>query len=228
MDPLFERRELSRKVHIHSKSLQKNMLPSLLAQLKMNYEGHCSSEGFIQPQSITILQYSLGRSNYQKGGVDYDVQFQADVCLPHPGQVFRAEVALRSKIGIHAEAPPLKVLIPRDLHIGNTEFDAVEVGKEVEFEVADCNFKQLDREIIVIGRLRTALKPAPLMPLLSVQTEVELPKVRSTAPSSDEKTIVVGPVEPEKKKTRKLKKPSVSIPNESLQIGIDEGSVGQA
>jgi hypothetical protein len=100
--------------------------------------------------------------------------------------------------------------------------------KEVEFEVADCNFKQLDRAIIVIGRLRTALKPAPLMPLLSVQTEVELPKVRSTAPSSDEKTIVVGPVEPEKKKTRKLKKPSVSIPNESLQIGIDEGSVGQA
>jgi hypothetical protein len=137
-------------------------------------------------------------------------------------------VALRSKIGIHAETPPLKVLIPRDLHIGNTEFDAVEVGKEVEFEVADCNFKQLDREIIVIGRLRTALKPAPLMPLLSAKTDVELPKVTSTAPSSDEKTVVVGPVEPEKKKTRKLKKPSVSIPNESLQIGIDEGSVGQA
>jgi DNA-directed RNA polymerase subunit E'/Rpb7 len=44
MDPMFERRELSRKVHIHSKFIQKNMLPSILAQLKMNMEGRCSSE----------------------------------------------------------------------------------------------------------------------------------------------------------------------------------------
>ena len=59
MDPLFERRELTRNVHLYSRTLQKNMLQPLLKQLRMNLEGHCSSEGFIQQQSITILKYSI-------------------------------------------------------------------------------------------------------------------------------------------------------------------------
>ena len=79
MDPLFERRDLKKKVHIHSKFLQRNMQASILAQLKMNFEGRCSSEGFIQRTSVTILNSSLGRTNYIKGGVDYDVDFQADL-----------------------------------------------------------------------------------------------------------------------------------------------------
>jgi DNA-directed RNA polymerase subunit E'/Rpb7 len=225
MDPLFERRELSRKVHIHSKFIQKNMQPSLLAQLKMNFEGRCSSEGYIQPESITILSYSLGRTNYIKGGVDYDVTFQADMCLPHEGQVFRAMVNLRSKIGIHAETPPIKVLIPRDLHIGNPDFEKAEEGHEIEFEVVGAQFKQQDRDIIVVGRLRSALKPAPLMPLLSAETQVELPTLTPTmGTESEEKTVSIVPVETEKKKTRKLNKPRVSISNEPLKEGMVEGS----
>jgi DNA-directed RNA polymerase subunit E'/Rpb7 len=197
------------------------MLASLLAQLKSNFEGKCSSEGYVQPQSITVLSYSMGRSNYVKGGVDYEVSFQADVCFPHPGQVFKAPVSLRSKIGIHADLSPLKILIPRDLHIGNEEFDSVELNQDIEFEVADATFKQQDKDIIVIGRLRTALKPAPLQPLLSAETKLVLPDVK-TEPQSDEKIVTVTSTEPPKK--RKLKKPSVPVVNESLKAGDDEGS----
>ena len=226
MDPLFERRELVRNVHIHSKFIQKNIHASLLAQLKMNFEGKCSSEGYIQPNSITIVSYSIGRSNYIKGGVDYNVRFQADMCLPHQGQTFRAMVTLRSKIGIHAETPPIRVLIPRDLHIGNTDFDNVEVNQEIEFEVTGCQFKQQDRDIIVLGRLRSAIKSAPLMPLLSKQeTGEELVNSVPLSTSGDEKvvTIVTSP-EPEKKKTRKLKKPDLEIPNDTFKEGMVEGS----
>jgi len=221
---MFERRELTRKVHIHSKFLQKNMLPSILAQLRMNMEGRCSSEGYVQQDSITILKYSLGRTNFTKGGIDYDVDFQADVCLPHPGQIFRATVDLRTKIGIHAESSPLKILIPRDLHIGNQEFESIEVGQEIEFEVIGPQFKQQDRVIIVVGRLRTALKPAPLQPLLRAISTVEIPTTsQSMGTTSEEKVVTVNPTEPAKK-TRKLKKPNVVDSNESLKIGMDEGA----
>lgn len=224
MDPMFERRELTRKVHIHSKFLQKNMLPSILAQLRMNMEGRCSSEGYVQQDSITILKYSLGRTNFTKGGIDYDVDFQADVCLPHPGQIFRATVDLRTKIGIHAEVSPLKILIPRDLHIGNQEFESIEVGQEIEFEVIGPQFKQQDKVIIVVGRLRTALKPAPLQPLLHAISTVEIPTTsQSMGTTSEEKVVTVNPTEPVKK-TRKLKKPNVVDSNESLKIGMDEGA----
>lgn len=221
MDPLFERRELKRNVHINSKFLQKNMLQTLLSQLRTNLEGHCSSEGFIQSQSITILEYSIGRTNYVKGGLDYDVTFQADVCLPHPGQIFKATVELRTKIGIHAILTPLKVLIPRDLHIGNQEFDNVETEKEIEFEVIDCQFKQMDKDIIIIGKLRSQLTPAPLMPLLHADMKIVIKPV-STSESDEKVVTITSQTEIEQPKKKRLKRKVVETTNESFKIGIDE------
>jgi DNA-directed RNA polymerase subunit E'/Rpb7 len=203
MDPLFERRELSKKVKIHSKFIQRNIQASLLAQLKMQYQGRCSAEGYINKDSLTIVNYSLGRVDYIKGGVNYDVIIQADVCLPHPGQKLKAPVTLRSKIGVHAETGPIKVLIPRDLHIGNEQFDSISAEEEVEFEVVGSQFKQGDEYIIIVGKL-IGSKEAP-----EVQVEeLTLPTFIPTT-SGDQKTVVItAPTAPaeDKPKRRKLKR----------------------
>jgi DNA-directed RNA polymerase subunit E'/Rpb7 len=206
MDPLFERRELTKKVHILSKFLQQNMQASILGQLKMNYEGKCSSEGFVQRNSITVAKYSLGRSDYTNGGVNYDVQFQADVCFPHAGQIFKAPVTTRSKIGIHAETPPIKILIPRDLHIGNEDFENVKEGDQIEFEVVGTTFKQQDRDIIVLGKLKSRDRPVED----SVESEETIIPVVDT-PLEDVKQIVTTPEAPKK---RKLKQNVPSTENE--------------
>lgn len=229
MDPLFERRQLSKKVHINSKYLQKNVQASILAQLKLNYEGRCSAEGYIQPNSVTVINYSLGRTNYIRGGVDYDVQFQADVCMPHPGQRFKAPVKVRSKIGIHAETPPVKVLIPRDIHIGNEEFEDIKIGEEIEFEVIGSQFKQQDDDIIVVARLLSKVAAPVEMPLLTApRVDIEEQSVRVEAPSSEEKRIVVTEQQPEKKPVRrKLRQNVGNLENEQLpsfKEGMVEGS----
>ena len=159
-DPLFERRELVRNVHIDSKFLQRNIQASLLAQLRMKYEGVCVAEGYIQRRSITVVDHSLGRINYIKGGLDYTVKFQADICMPHPGQVFRMPVTLKSKLGLHAEVTPVKALLPRDLHIGITDFEDVGEKEEIEFEVVGARFQQGDDSIVVLGKLRKVIQPA--------------------------------------------------------------------
>jgi DNA-directed RNA polymerase subunit E'/Rpb7 len=159
-DPLFERRELVRNVHIDSKFLQRNIQASLLAQLRMKYEGVCVAEGYIQRRSITVVDHSLGRINYIKGGLDYTVKFQADICMPHPGQVFRMPVTLKSKLGLHAEVTPVKALLPRDLHIGMTDFEDVGEKEEIEFEVVGARFQQGDDSIVVLGKLRKVIQPA--------------------------------------------------------------------
>lgn len=224
MDPLFERRDLVRKVHLNSKHVQKNIQNALLAQLKMHYEGRCSSEGFIQAGSLTILSNSLGRLNYRSGGVDYDVKFQADICLPHAGQTFKATVALRSKIGIHAECEPLKVLIPRDIHIGNEEFESVKEKEEIEFEVIGSEFKQEDKNIYVFGRLKSAVKPGPLMPLLSVERKEDDQEVKSSSGDGDseQKTVTITPTAEPKKRKLKRKEP-VDI-NEQTTEGVSQGT----
>ena len=160
MDTLYERRELSRSVHIDARFLQRNIHASLVAQLRHKYEGICLPEGYVQPRSITITEHSFGRTNILKGGLDYSVRFQADLCLPHAGQKFRAPVTLKSKIGLHAETDPIKILLPRDLHIGNSDFDEVDVGQTIEFEVVGSRFQQGDETIVVLGKLLEVIRPA--------------------------------------------------------------------
>jgi len=206
MDPLFERRELTKNVKIHSKFIQRNIQSSLLAQLKGQYQGRCSAEGYIHRDSLTIVDYSLGRVDYLKGGVNYSVKFQADICLPHPGQKFKAPVTLRSKIGVHAETGPIKILIPRDLHIGDEQFDAIKPEEEVEFEVIGTQFKQGDEYIVVVGKLlnkKDAEEP-------DVEA-IPLPSFAQSPPAAtgDQKTVVItSPITPtdDKPKRRKLKR----------------------
>lgn len=190
MDPLVERRELVRTVHLHAKDLKRNIETSLLAQLKHQFEGRCVPEGYLMRRSLSVVEHSLGRMNLIRGGLDYVVKFQADVCLPHPGQHFRAPITLKSKIGLHAELPPLKILLPRDLHIGNGEFDDTTEGQEVELEVVGSRFQQGDESIVVLGTLRSLVKPeAPTL----VEPEDELPPLIAApvGPSGAEEKKVV-------------------------------------
>lgn len=150
---IYELRNLTKKVNIHSKYLQADIHKSLLRQVKMQYQGKCIPEGFIEPDSIHIINYSLGRVNYIKGGVDYNVTFQASVCLPHVNQHFKVPVSIRSKIGLHAELQPMKFLIPRDLHIGNKQYEDIELGDTIEVEVVGSQYKQGDEEIVVVAKL---------------------------------------------------------------------------
>ena len=226
MDPLFERRQLTKKVHVTSKYLQKNIQSSLLLQLKQNYEGKCIPEGFIQQNSITIVNYSLGRTNYIKGGVDYDVSFQGDVCMPHIGQRFKAPVKLRTKIGIHAETPPIKVLIPRDLHLGSRDFEEVKVEDDIEFEVVGSQFKQEDENIIVVGRLLSKVAAPVEAPLLGETKEEQAEVKTQTIPKSEEgeeKRVVITPTPGEEKpKKRRLKRNEGGNNNEQL-LSLKEG-----
>jgi DNA-directed RNA polymerase subunit E'/Rpb7 len=230
MDPLFERRQLVKKVHIQSKFLQKNIQSSLLLQLKQNYEGRCIPEGFIQPNSITIVNYSLGRTNYIKGGIDYDVTFQGDICMPHIGQRFKAPVRLRTKIGIHAETPPIKVLIPRDLHLGSKDFEEVNLEDDIEFEVVGSQFKQEDENIIVVGKLLSKVAPPAEAPLITTSEQSEEIK-SNTVPKSEqgeEKRVVIAPTtNQEQPKKRRLRRTEGGNNNEqfhSLKEGMVEGT----
>lgn len=190
-DPLFERRSLVRNIHLESKFLQRNIQASLLAQLRHRYEGICVAEGYIQQGSITIVDHSLGRTNLIKGGLDYTVKFQADVCMPHPGQTFRMPVTLKSKIGIHAETTPVKALLPRDLHIGNVEFDDVKEKEVIEYEVVGARFQQGDDSIVVLGKLKTIVNTAA--PEAGEKSEVIEPLIAASlnqGQGQDEKRVV--------------------------------------
>jgi hypothetical protein len=134
-----------------------------------------------------------------KSGVNYRVKFQADICLPHKGQqITGAPVMFRSKIGVHAEVSPLKILLPRDLHIGNEEFEAIAENDTLDIEVLGAEFKQNDESIFVLAKLlkRTpAAAPVESAPAIEVPTMMDDGGAASSAgagtdSSSEVKSVV--------------------------------------
>lgn len=232
MDPVFERRSLVRNVHIPAQHIQRNIQVSLMAQLRAKYEGVCIPEGFVQTRSITVMEHSLGRINLIHGGLDYSVKFQADICMPHPGQVFRAPVLMRSKIGLHAELSPMKVLLPRDLHIGDASFEDIKESQVVEFEVKGSRFQQGDDSIVVLGHLKTVVAPQAVeAEKAAVSTDEPLLAASgaSNAAASAERRVVVPqeqmPAGTAARKRKVITKPSVKI-NEPSAEGEAPGPAG--
>ena len=177
---MFERRELTRVLTVPPKYMQRNIQSSLLSQLKGQIEGRCGIEGYVQPKTSVIVEYSLGSCSILRPGVTYEVRFQADICYPRKGQVLRVPVIFRSKIGVHAEQSPLRVLLPRDLHIGNSDFEAIQEKDEVEFEVLGAEFKQNDEQVFVLGKL-----------IKRIPAAVEEGKTEAVIPMMDE--VATGP-----------------------------------
>jgi len=223
-DPLFERRELVRVLDVPSKYIQRNIRGSLLAQIGSHVEGRCSTEGYVQPKSVSILDHSLGKVDMLHSGVRYRVRFQADVCFPHKGQVFKATVAFKSKIGVHAEILPIRVLLPRDLHIGNTEFESIEANDEIEFEVLGAEFKQNDDAIFVLGRLIRKVGVEAPPPLVEEVSETPLPQPVATQGETKSITIKETAAPEEKPRRRKRLGPSSTF---QLNVGSEPATEGK-
>jgi hypothetical protein len=179
-----------------------------------------------------VLEHSLGRTNFIKGGLDYTVKFQADVCMPHPGQTFRVPVTLKSKIGIHAELTPLKVLLPRDLHIGNPDFETVKEDEDIEFEVVGARFQQGDDSIVVLGQLKSIIQAAKEAPQADGSASAE-PVIaagvgsNAAGDASLRKVVVEASAAkaPEQSARRKkIRLNPASLPNEQGAKGAPEGN----
>lgn len=226
---LFERRELVRNVHVQARHLQRNIHTSLLTQLRMKFEGICLAEGYIQPQSIAIVENSLGRVNLIKGGVDYTVKFQADICYPHTGQIFRGPVTTRSKIGLHIDMLPMKVLLPRDIHIENEAFGTSKEADIVEFEVVGSRFQQGDETIVVLGKMKHMVPNAPIpapTEELTATTTSEQPAV-AVGTQEEKRNVVVdlGVTKPAGEVRRKrVRINAANATNEQKQAGETKGT----
>jgi DNA-directed RNA polymerase subunit E'/Rpb7 len=227
-DPLFERRELTRILDVPSKYVQRNIRGSLLAQLGKQVEGKCGIEGYVQPKSSVILEHSLGRVDMLHSGIQYKVKFHADVCYPHIGQVFKTAVSFRSKIGVHADMLPVKVLLPRDLHIGNTEFESITDKDEIIFEVMGAEFKQNDESIFVLGKLIQKVGSGGI-----VKTEEEAPVQElpppptSSEPQGEVKQVAIKPTAVSEAPKEPVRRRRRLNPGSALQLNVGEGAKGE-
>lgn len=144
----------------------------LLSKLAEKLEGNCSLHGWVVPQSVKILSRSMGYLEPGRftGDVVFHIQAQGKVLNPPSGARIVCDVVGNNKMGLYVSykrtmkeinrktkavisqsVDAIKIILPRDLHIGNEEFSKMQVGDKVYVEIKKSRFQVNDKFILSVG-----------------------------------------------------------------------------
>lgn len=148
----------------------------LLKKFADENEGRCSVHGWVVPDSLSILSRTMLQTEGGRftGDLVSWIQVEGKVIYPVDGARVRGFVLKKNKMGIfvmHGEA--IQIMVPRDLHIGNEEFDKIQIGEHVEVEIKKSRFQVKDPHILSVGLfIGRVSAPPPAAPVPPVQLSV--------------------------------------------------------
>jgi hypothetical protein len=81
------------------------------------------------------------------------------VINPPEGILLEGEVIRKNKMGIYLNYKnAIRVIVPRDLHIGSEEFDNVMIGDTIRVEIKKSRFHMNDESILSVGLFVSNIK----------------------------------------------------------------------
>ena len=117
-------------------------------------EEKCSEHGFVLPGTIKLLSHSMGHFEAARftGDAIYYVKLEGRVIYPADGVRVTGEVIRKNKMGLYINhRNAIRIQVPRDLHLGNQEYDGVQIGDQVEVELKRSKFAIQDAYILASG-----------------------------------------------------------------------------
>jgi ribA/ribD-fused uncharacterized protein len=133
----------------------------LLEKLSARLENKCSRHGFVKPDTLEILSRSMGyiEKGRYTGDVVYHIQAQGKVYNPPSGFLLEGIVIRKNKMGMYVSfEDAIRIILPRDLHIGNEEFEEADIGSLVKVEIQKSRFQVNDPYILSVGIFRGIVK----------------------------------------------------------------------
>ena len=130
----------------------------LVLKLKEKHEGKCNANGYVRPNSIELIARSMGQAENGRftGNLIYDCKVKCDVLFPVAGTIIEGDVLKIVKMGayvVHEEA--IRILLPKDLHIDDKNFDLIQQGTRVKVRIERSRFQTNDMFIMAVGKLVT-------------------------------------------------------------------------
>ncbi len=152
----------------------------LLDKFRRANEGRCSVHGWVVPGSLKILSRSMAHIEGGRftGDLVSWIQVEGDIIYPTDGAHLNALVLKKNKMGIFAMYQnAIQVMIPRDLHIGNEEYDSIQIGDTIEIELKKSRFQVNDEHILSVGLFISKVSSLNVEKTNRARNGEELPKL---------------------------------------------------
>lgn len=144
------------KVSLPITQVGKNLKRSLKHKIENEIEGKCTTNGYVQNDSVNIIKYSSGL--IYGSNIKFDVIYEINVCYPVENMMIECYAKNITKAGIRAELTgyaksPLVIFIARDHHNTNKMFNDVKEEDLIHIRVIGQRFELNDSFISIIGEL---------------------------------------------------------------------------
>ena len=195
----------------------------LVKKLRVSLESVCCTHGYVRPGSTQILARSMGQAEHCRFTGDFLFQCKVKVMclLPEAGQIVDAQVLKVNKLGAYALVvddgrlqEAMRILVPRDLHVGNKEFDTLVPDQMIRIKLLRSRFQANDAFIQAVG-----LYDGDSTVTLKVPTDKKK-ILAKTSVTEAEVAAVAAPVEDEEEKEEEV---AVPVKRQLSPIAEGEG-----
>lgn len=161
---IFIRSIIHKKVFLPFQFIGSNLLENIKQKIIDKFTGKCCKEGYIENNSIEIVNFSSGVID--GNNVIFDVVFECLVCKPLLGQIIKCKVKNITKAGIRAQYvtskgnSPVTVYLARDNHFKNEYYNSITESKNqnLKIKVIGVRYELNDTTIYVLGELLRVYK----------------------------------------------------------------------
>jgi len=156
-ESVYSKSLITRNITLPITAIGKDLNATIGETIKAMFEGRCIVEGYIKPDSCTIITYSSGML-HKGSSVSFEVIFECDVCFTVANTLIDCVAKNITKAGIRAESStespsPFVVFIARDHHYNVAEFSDIKVDETFRARVIGQRFELNDKFISIIGEL---------------------------------------------------------------------------
>lgn len=152
---IFTTMLINQTINVECKNVDNNLSTTLLNIVKNNISGKCINEGYVKPDTISIVNYSNGivKSNI----IEFLVTIECSICNLVEGSEIECVAKNITKAGIRAELNmdinPVTIFVARDHHYINHLFNKVDENDYIIVKIIGQRFELNDTNICCIAEL---------------------------------------------------------------------------
>jgi DNA-directed RNA polymerase subunit E'/Rpb7 len=162
MDELFISTKIKSSLSVEPKDLNNNLNKKIIKKIKNDIEGKCIKNGYVKNNSVKLLKRSLGETltSQFNGAVLFHIEYLVELCNPLEGANINCIVLNINKMGvlggmIGEDNSPLNILLARQHHINNPEFEDLKENDIINIKVLGKRYEYGDSQISIIGLLES-------------------------------------------------------------------------
>ena len=157
----------------------------LISKLKERLEQRCSPHGYVLPGTLELLTRSAGMVDSGRFSGDWAFLVKAKGSVLHPPEntMVEVEVLKNNKMGVYAVYEnAIRIMVPRDIHIGNEDFDSLKVGERIQVKIKKSRFQLRDPFIVSVAEYVARANTLPK----KVEESEEAPEAKEVEESGAE------------------------------------------